>query len=665
MAQAKRDDNYIPTLLGVSNVDGETPVVLYADPTTHRLLVSLSSSIDDLSDVTITSAAQGDILYHNGSAWVNLSAGTSGQVLQTQGAGANPQWAAAGAGDVTSASTFGTDNVIIRADGTGKGVQSTGITIEDDDSIEGIGAIQFAQQSANPATTAAQSIYIDDGSNYDAGTMVLGTSSTPLLIPGNLVIDGDGTEQNSITVAGAAYDSPFMVQDVGTNYNATVNIHKHSTTAPPVIAFSRSNTDDTSHAVLTDGQDIGSLFYLGHDGTDYNQAAELRVEVDGTPGANDMPGRFVFLVSPDGSNVPAEAMRISQDKSVSFAGLTASELVATDASKNLQSLAVATYPSLTELSYVKGVTSAIQTQLNAKQGTLTNSAGLAAALSDETGTGSAVFATSPTLVTPVLGTPTSGTLTNCTGLPLTGLVDDTTTALGVGSIELGHASDTTLARVSAGVVSIEGVNIVTTSSTDTLTNKTLTAPKIADAGFIADANGNEQIVFQTTASAVNEIEVTNAATTNAPQIAATGGDTNIDLVLAAKGTGIVKGHIRRFAVRLKDSTTALATGTTIGGDYRISANAITVVGVGAYVDTAAATGTALLTIDINEAGTTIMTTNKITIDVGEKTSTTAATAAAVTDTAIAADAIITFDIDQVNETTPATGLVVWIDYVDA
>jgi len=47
------------------------------------------------------------------------------------------------------------------------------------------------------------------------------------------------------------------------------------------------------------------------------------------------------------------------------------------------------------------------------------SANLAAALTDETGTGANVFATSPTLVTPVLGTPSSGTLTSCTGLPLT------------------------------------------------------------------------------------------------------------------------------------------------------------------------------------------------------------------------------------------------------
>jgi len=48
-----------------------------------------------------------------------------------------------------------------------------------------------------------------------------------------------------------------------------------------------------------------------------------------------------------------------------------------------------------------------------------SSANLAAAVTDETGSGALVFATSPTLVTPILGTPTSVTLTNATGLPLT------------------------------------------------------------------------------------------------------------------------------------------------------------------------------------------------------------------------------------------------------
>jgi hypothetical protein len=79
--------------------------------------------------------------------------------------------------------------------------------------------------------------------------------------------------------------------------------------------------------------------------------------------------------------------------------------------------------------------------------------------------------------------------------------------------------------------------LVSTSSTATLTNKTLTAPKIADGGFIADANGNELVVFQTTSSAVNQLEITNNASGSNPILAATGDDTNIGITLTPKGTG--------------------------------------------------------------------------------------------------------------------------------
>ena len=81
--------------------------------------------------------------------------------------------------------------------------------------------------------------------------------------------------------------------------------------------------------------------------------------------------------------------------------------------------------------------------------------------------------------------------------------------------------------------------LVGTDTTDTLTNKTLTEPKIADGGFIADANGNELIKMQTTSSAVNELEITNAATGNAVVVGASGGDTNIDIDITPKGTGEV------------------------------------------------------------------------------------------------------------------------------
>jgi len=82
-------------------------------------------------------------------------------------------------------------------------------------------------------------------------------------------------------------------------------------------------------------------------------------------------------------------------------------------------------------------------------------------------------------------------------------------------------------------------SFATLAGTETLSNKTLTAPKFADGGFIADANGNELILLQTTTSAVNELEITNAATGNAVQIATSGGDTNIDLKISPKGSGVV------------------------------------------------------------------------------------------------------------------------------
>jgi hypothetical protein len=85
--------------------------------------------------------------------------------------------------------------------------------------------------------------------------------------------------------------------------------------------------------------------------------------------------------------------------------------------------------------------------------------------------------------------------------------------------------------------------------------------------------------------------------------------------------------------------------------------AMTVTAVRASLSTAQASGS-IFTVDINEGGTTILST-KLTIDNTEKTSTTAATPAVVSDTALADDAEITIDIDQIGNGT-AKGLKVTI-----
>ena len=100
-----------------------------------------------------------------------------------------------------------------------------------------------------------------------------------------------------------------------------------------------------------------------------------------------------------------------------------------------------------------------------------------------------------------------------------------------------------------------------------------------------------------------------------------------------------------------DETTALTTGSakvTFRMPY-----AMTLTAVRASLSTAQASGT-IFTVDINEGGTTILST-KLTIDNTEKTSTTAATAAVISDSALADDAEITIDIDQIGDGT-AKGL---------
>jgi len=116
-----------------------------------------------------------------------------------------------------------------------------------------------------------------------------------------------------------------------------------------------------------------------------------------------------------------------------------------------------------------------------------------------------------------------------------------------------------------------------------------------------------------------------------------------------------KRRIEYHEIALSDETTALTTGTA-KATWR-APYAITITDVRASVTTAP-TGS-VLTVDINDGGTTILST-KLTIDATEKTSETAATAAVISDTALADDAEVTFDIDTVGSTVAGAGLKVKI-----
>ena len=80
-----------------------------------------------------------------------------------------------------------------------------------------------------------------------------------------------------------------------------------------------------------------------------------------------------------------------------------------------------------------------------------------------------------------------------------------------------------------------GMGTVTLTGTQTLTNKTLTSPKIGTA--ILDTNGLELALLTATGTAVNEFTIANAATTAGPTLSATGGDTNVDINITPKAAG--------------------------------------------------------------------------------------------------------------------------------
>lgn len=273
-----------------------------------------------------------------------------------------------------------------------------------------------------------------------------------------------------------------------------------------------------------------------------------------------------------GTNTGDQTISLTGDVTGSGTGSFATTLATVNA--NVGSFGSATAAPAVTVN-AKGLVTAVSTNtITPAIGSITGlGTGVATALAVNTGSSGAVVVNGG-----VLGTPSSGSLANCSGLPVSGITSSTSTALGVGSIELGNASDTTLARSSAGNMTIEG-----------------------------------------------------------------------NLVYRAGGSFVGLAEVIQLAC--SDETTALTTGTA-KVTFRMPF-AMTLTEVRSSVTTAP-TGSTLI-VDINESGVSILST-KLSIDASEKTSTTAATPPVISDSALADDAEITIDIDQIGSTIAGAGL---------
>jgi len=141
------------------------------------------------------------------------------------------------------------------------------------------------------------------------------------------------------------------------------------------------------------------------------------------------------------------------------------------------------------------------------------SANLASALTDETGTGAAVFATSPTLVTPLLGTPTSATLTNATGLPIS------TGVSGLGTGVATFLATPSSANLISAVTDETGTGALVFGTSPTIATPVISSPKIsstytAKTAAYTFASGDEGQLFSMNNAASVQFNIPTDATFN-------------------------------------------------------------------------------------------------------------------------------------------------------
>jgi hypothetical protein len=235
-----------------------------------------------------------------------------------------------------------------------------------------------------------------------------------------------------------------------------------------------------------------------------------------------------------------------------------------------------------------------------------------------------------------------------------------------------------------GTTLAAGTGDVTLGGIQTLTNKTLTSPTINSptiatptiTGGAAFANAgtgafNATLTHNGTMTAgrtltlnLNDAARTVSLTGNltlAGSLTTAGafgttltatGTTSVTLPTSGTLATTTQALSETICVAASDETTALTTGT--GKVTFRMPFAMTLTSVRTSINTAQASGS-ILTVDVNEGGTTVLST-KSSIDNNEKTSTTAATASVVSDTSLADDAEITVDIDAVDGSTAAKGL---------
>lgn len=154
-----------------------------------------------------------------------------------------------------------------------------------------------------------------------SGELLVADGGPDLTVTGDLTVDGTASFDNgdvNIDSAGrllvGASNSYGISDKVQVVSDTGINLHRGSpNTGAARVDLSKSrNPTYGSNTIVQSGDTLGSITFRGDDGTDYTTpASEIKVQVDGTPGTNDMPGRLIFSTTSNGASSPTERVRIN------------------------------------------------------------------------------------------------------------------------------------------------------------------------------------------------------------------------------------------------------------------------------------------------------------------------------------------------------------------
>ncbi len=126
-------------------------------------------------------------------------------------------------------------------------------------------------------------------------------------------IDSSGRVLIGTTSSLQTYGSNLSLQVAGTGFSSSsILLRRDSNNSnPPAVVFGKSRGSAGGNTVVQDNDQVGALVFAAADGTDLTSVAgEIKVQIDGTPGSNDTPGRIVFGTTADGATAVTERMRI-------------------------------------------------------------------------------------------------------------------------------------------------------------------------------------------------------------------------------------------------------------------------------------------------------------------------------------------------------------------